>query len=72
MRNKPYRLRGTSHLFKVHLNQTLENYEDFQKLKNSVWIEEAIDGHHLLDIILSAIYDGSHYKSLNDYLGSMF
>ena len=34
-------------LCEIQLNQTLENLE---KLKNSVWMEETVDGHLLSDV----------------------
>ena len=53
-------------LFKIHLNpckiwlnQTLKS---LQNIKNSIKMEETIDGHLLSYIILLDILDGSHYQ----------
>ena len=53
MCNKPSCLRHTSHLRDIHLNQTSG------KLKNSVWMEETVNGNLFSDVMLLTSLDGS-------------
>ena len=50
------------------VKQTLENLKNSEKLKFPFWKEEILGEHLWLDILLSAILDGSNYQNSQKWL----
>ena len=71
-RNKPSLVSEISYLSKIHLNpceiRLNQAPENSKKIKNSLWMQEIVDGYLLSDIMLLAILDGSYYKKSQQWL----